>query len=222
MMQCESQRKIDKNTRLINVVHQFLIEVATRVNQLLIAEDIDVHLYTQDDIDRQQTALYGLNEEVGKSEIKAKTPITVNSNCLQCSGNASYIKKAFKIACLTYGSTKVNYKKQEHSREDLLSVRKDMINKTALLSVNDLNAAIAAEQTRLQNILEMDRPAANFAEMLLNTTYDGKLPFAGAVLAESATSFMRDNNLQGMNFRDINNNSTAKLDDFQLGKVKAF
>ncbi len=60
----------------------------------------------------------------------------------------------------------------------------------------------------------MDRPAANFAEMLLNTTYDGKLPFAGAVLAESATSFMRDNNLQGMNFRDINNNSTAKLDDF--------
>lgn len=102
-------------------------------------------MYTQDDIDRQQTALYGLNEEVGKSEIKAKTPITVNSNCLQCSGNASYIKKAFKIACLTYGSTKVNYKKQEHSREDLLSVRKDMINKTALLSVNDLNAAIAAE-----------------------------------------------------------------------------
>ena len=60
----------------------------------------------------------------------------------------------------------------------------------------------------------MDRPAANFAEMLLNTTYDGKSPFGGgAVLAESATSFMRDNNQTGMNLRDINNNSTTKLDD---------
>ena len=89
--------------------------------------------------------MYGLNEEAGNNEIKAKTPITVNNNCLQCSGNAPYIKKAFKIACLTYGSTKVNYKKKEHTRQDLLSVRQGMIDTTALLSINDLNVAIAAE-----------------------------------------------------------------------------
>ena len=81
------------------------------MNQLLTAEDIDIHLYAQDDLDRQQTVLYGINEEAGHYDIQAKTPIQVNNNCLQCSGNASYIKKAFKIACLTYASTKVHYKK---------------------------------------------------------------------------------------------------------------
>ena len=53
--------------------------------------------------------MYGINEEAGSFEMQAKTPITVNNHCLQCSGNATYIKKAFKMACLTYASTKVRY-----------------------------------------------------------------------------------------------------------------
>ena len=55
------------------------------------------------------TVLYGINEEMGKSDIKTETPIQVNNNCLQCSGNAMFIKKAFKLACLSYGSNKVEY-----------------------------------------------------------------------------------------------------------------
>jgi hypothetical protein len=53
----------------MNVVHQFIIEIASRVNQLLTAEDIDIHLYAQDDLDRQQTVLYGINEEAGHYDI---------------------------------------------------------------------------------------------------------------------------------------------------------
>ena len=58
------------------------------------------------------TVLYGINEEVGKSDIKTETPIQVNNSCLQCSGNAMFIKKAFKMACLSYGSSKVKYQNE--------------------------------------------------------------------------------------------------------------
>ena len=54
---------------------------------------------------------------MGSHEVKAKTPIQVNNHCASCSGNASYIKKAFKIACLSYSSSKVMYKKEELTRE---------------------------------------------------------------------------------------------------------
>ena len=45
--------------------------MANRVNQLMTAEEIDIRLYAQDDIDRQQTTLYGINEEMGNQEIKS-------------------------------------------------------------------------------------------------------------------------------------------------------
>ena len=103
----DQMRKINKNNNVLEVIHSFLIDVANRVNHLLTAEEIDISLYTQDEIDRQQTVLYGINEEMGKrkSEIKSDPPVQVNNHCLQCSGNASYIKKAFKMACLTYASS---------------------------------------------------------------------------------------------------------------------
>ena len=100
-------RKINKNNNVLEVIHSFLIDVANRVNHLLTAEEIDIRLYAQDEIDRQQTVLYGINEEMQKpkSEMKSNPTITVNNNCIQCSGNAAYIKKAFKIACLNYASS---------------------------------------------------------------------------------------------------------------------
>ena len=73
------------------------------------------------------TVLYGLNEEAGSGERKAETPIQVNNNCLQCSGNAMFIKKAFKLACLTYGSTKVSYENRQYDRQELLEMRDIML-----------------------------------------------------------------------------------------------
>ena len=35
------------------------------------AEEIDIRLYAQDDIDKQQTTLYGINEEMGKPDGKS-------------------------------------------------------------------------------------------------------------------------------------------------------
>ena len=54
---------------------------------------------------------------MGSSEPKAQTPLTVNNNCLTCSGNTPYIKKAFKMACLQYASSKVKFNNQEFTRD---------------------------------------------------------------------------------------------------------
>lgn len=49
--------------------------MAHLVNLLRKAESIDIVLYGQDDKDRQQTVLYGINEEAGSGDVKAKSPI---------------------------------------------------------------------------------------------------------------------------------------------------
>ena len=51
-MHDDVMKRIDKMDCIQNLVRQFLIEVANRVNQLLIAEEIEIRLYAQDDIDR--------------------------------------------------------------------------------------------------------------------------------------------------------------------------
>lgn len=63
------ERKVEHINAVIEVVHHFITEVADRVNHLLTAEDIDIRLYAQDEADRQQTVLYGINEEAGKQEM---------------------------------------------------------------------------------------------------------------------------------------------------------
>ena len=52
-MHDDQVRKIDKCNRVSNVLHLFLADVAECVNRLLMAEEIDIRLYAQDDIDRQ-------------------------------------------------------------------------------------------------------------------------------------------------------------------------
>ena len=67
----EVSRRIDKINCVQVLVRGFIIDMANRVNQLMTAEEIDIRLYAQDDIDRQQTTLYGINEEMGNQEIKS-------------------------------------------------------------------------------------------------------------------------------------------------------
>jgi hypothetical protein len=68
-------KKVDRNMRVNNVAHSFMTEIALCVNQLILAEEINLSLYHQDEQDREQVVLYGINEEAGSGEIKAKTPI---------------------------------------------------------------------------------------------------------------------------------------------------
>ena len=90
--------------------------------------------------------LYGVNEEMGGNEVKAPTPIQVNNNCLQCSGNASFIKKAFKLACLTYASTKVTWSNDQYMREELLQMREEMLFETEVVDVDKMLEAYESQE----------------------------------------------------------------------------
>lgn len=59
----------------IELLKAFSVQIATLVNHLRTAEEIDMCLYAQDEKDRQMTVLYGINEEAGKGDVKAETPI---------------------------------------------------------------------------------------------------------------------------------------------------
>ena len=78
-----SERQYEKTDRVQSLTMKFLSDIGKQVNQLIIAQEIDVSLYVQDEMDRQNTVLYGINEEAGKiGQIKPKTPISVNKNCM--------------------------------------------------------------------------------------------------------------------------------------------
>ncbi len=55
------------------------------------------------------------------------SPITINKNCVSCSGNALYARKAFKIACLAYYDSKVMYEGQLYDRTELITMRKQIL-----------------------------------------------------------------------------------------------
>ena len=96
-----TNRKFEKLNTIQQIVSEYLMDACQKINLLITAQGIDVSLYVQDEMDRQHTVLYGLNEDAGKVDpIEKKSTISVNKHCMSCSGNSSYIKKAFKIACL--------------------------------------------------------------------------------------------------------------------------
>ena len=59
----------------IELLKAFSVTIATQVNHLRKAEEIDICLYAQDEKDRQLTVMYGINEEAGKGEVKSEAPI---------------------------------------------------------------------------------------------------------------------------------------------------
>ena len=65
------------------ILSEFMNQVALVVNRLLKSEEIDVALYDQDEKDRQNTVLYGINDEAtGMIETETKSPIIINKQCL--------------------------------------------------------------------------------------------------------------------------------------------
>jgi len=57
-----------------------------------------------------------------------KLQVTLNKDCLACSGQSSIILKAFKLACLSYHSQPIVYKSTTYEREDLIRLNGNMVN----------------------------------------------------------------------------------------------
>ena len=67
---------------MVEMIKTILVQYGVSINKLLTSNQIDIALYGQDDVDRQNTYLYGVNEQACKSSTELKSPITVNNNCM--------------------------------------------------------------------------------------------------------------------------------------------
>ena len=128
-----------------------------------------------------------------------------------------FIKKAFKLACLSYQSSKVKYQNADYTREELLFKRQLAVDTTEALSVEGLQHAIAEEEMRL-NLLEInERQLRPDLSQHLRQSYspiNRAAVLNNLVVADSRTTSAHLEPRNRMSFRDINN-STVKLDDGQ-------
>ena len=54
--------------------------------------------------------------------------VSLNKDCLACSGQSATILKAFKIACLSYKSSNIIYREEEFTRDGLIKLNGQMLN----------------------------------------------------------------------------------------------
>jgi len=55
--------------------------------------------------------------------------VNVDKNCLSCAGIPAYTMKMFKMACLSYKPSLVDYRNDKMHRNQLLTMRKTLIDK---------------------------------------------------------------------------------------------
>ena len=116
----------------IQELHMKRIEVLqhllARVNEFL---RIEVALQYQDEIDREAIALIGYKETKLKgskpSTSFGRASISLDKQCISCSGQVNMITSAFKIACLAYTPSPVLYKDSSYTRIELLEQQRKMI-----------------------------------------------------------------------------------------------
>jgi len=126
--------------------------VAMLVESQLLSASLDA----QDDLDRKSMALCGFkSSDSGKtSQLPAidgskgmKTPrrgytkedsggggaaggeqvLSLDKRCLSCSGNMGTVLAGFKLACLQYAPSPVEYQKAMYSREELIRLQMDLL-----------------------------------------------------------------------------------------------
>lgn len=106
---------IHKQLAGITGVLDSLTSLAQNHNETL---SIAMQMGAQDEADRQSVALYGYkssglsSEECRTKGFQEKSLFTLNKQCLTCSGQASVVLNAFKIACLSYNAKPFTYEGQ--------------------------------------------------------------------------------------------------------------
>lgn len=115
------------------------------LNMIVEAELLSAVLDQQDDLDRKQIALYGLKpqEESRKTMLPDLSPrkadmgkltggvltpiISLEKRCLSCSANPTTGLAGFKMACLKYAPSPIEYERVTYSRTELIGLRLDLL-----------------------------------------------------------------------------------------------
>ena len=102
------------------------IENFSKTVTLLIEFSKIVHaLMQQDEVDRESIALFGVKDS--KPSLKGKTPVSVDKQCITCSGQPNFITSAFKLACLAYSPTSVLFKDTVYERVEMIEILKRIV-----------------------------------------------------------------------------------------------
>lgn len=80
-------------------------------------------LMLQDETDRESIQLTGYRD-VTKTD---KQVITMSTECVSCSGQSAGLVAAFKMACLSYNPSQMNYRHRKFTRQQLLHVQSAML-----------------------------------------------------------------------------------------------
>merc|ERR1719265_2577563 len=90
---------------------------------------------------RATTAPGGAKPKMGKQN---QPIVSVDTRCLSCSGQAPLVMAAFKMACLQYTPSKVEYQAQAYDRHDLLQHRQTLLRR----AYDALRSGPAPEQAK--------------------------------------------------------------------------
>ena len=103
------------------------------INQITEFSKMSISLQFQDELDRESIALIGYKDSKQQNRGRPgsinfnKTSISLDKQCISCSGQVNMITSAFKIACLAYTPSPVIYRENTYQRIDLLEMQKKVI-----------------------------------------------------------------------------------------------
>ena len=112
-------------TEILNTLNYTKEELVTMKNFqecLLESTKILFSLLKQDEKDRENLQLTAYSEHRSKSLTKHKPQVTLRPECLSCSGQASSVYSAFKIACLNYTPSDILFNNRHFPRISLIKL----------------------------------------------------------------------------------------------------
>lgn len=156
---------IEKTTfhdKVSKLFHSAMGDIKTMINSLVEVLNINYNLQKQDEKDRESIALMGLTQNTNTLDYQKNSdipPITLDKNCLSCSGRTTVILRAFKAACLSYSPSTVAYKGHNLSRLNLLDcVNLAIVNLKTKLSDKDLLKSEIPDPKTEQSLRSIVRP----------------------------------------------------------------
>ena len=138
-------------------------DLIQKLNTLTEIIRISLSLQQQDEVDREGIALMGQKESKLKANLK-KPVISFDKNCMSCTGEKPIIQSLFKMACLAYAPSSVNYSKQDFTRKELIDIQRRMLDGISTIQpkLEILTAVEEKQKNRARSALSMrrNRPAS--------------------------------------------------------------
>lgn len=119
---------VDKHIKDIASMKEDITSLQNLTNGFEVVLQIIFSLISQDEEDRRGIHLIGMAENKQKLGSKSKPVVSLKPECLSCTGQASSAYSAFKIACLNYYPSDVQFNRKFYSRASLIMLLGDYSN----------------------------------------------------------------------------------------------